>query len=173
MIVPTSAGPRAIIARMATETPDATASLVFDRPLEEVRALFFDVDLAVRSKIDRGVRLQWLPRTADGERRLRRHTRVLDKVHAEEIVIEPGPDDGWVLRFVEGPSAGTRFVGHFEPVESPAGTRVVLGAHLGPKGFAQGLGKLSPLGLEKALKRILAEYKIALQGFEPGKARVP
>jgi tellurite resistance protein len=156
---------------MGDETPDATASLDFERPMAEVRALFFDVDLAVRAKIHRGVRLQWLPRSPNGERRLRRHTRVLDKMHAEEIVIEPGPGDTWVLRFVDGPSTGTRFVGSFEPLDAPPRTRVRMQAHVGPKGFAQGLGKLSPLGLEKALKRLLSEYKLALQGYEPGKAR--
>jgi tellurite resistance protein len=158
---------------MTEKTPDATAWLAFERPIGAVRALFFDVDLAVRAKIHRGVRLEWLPRTPDGERRVRRHTRVLNQLHAEEIVIEPGPGDTWVQRFVEGPSAGTRFVGRFEPLEgsSSSGTRVQLHAVVGPKGFAQGLGKLSPLGLEKALKRILAEYKLALEGYEPGKAR--
>jgi hypothetical protein len=157
---------------MVDLAPDAAASLDFERPIEAVRALFFDVDLAVRAKIHRGVRLQWLPRTPEGERRLRRHTRVLDKIHAEDVVIEPGPDATWVQRFVDGPNAGTRFVARFEKAEVPApGTRVTLQAHMGPKGFAQGLGKLSRLGLEKALKRILSEYKLALQGYEPGKAR--
>jgi hypothetical protein len=160
----------AIIAAMADETPDAAAWLDYERPIDAVRALFFDVDLAVRDKIHRGVRLQWLPRTPDGERRLRRHTRVLDKLHAEEVVIEEGPDHAWVQRFVEGPSAGTRFVGRFESIDG-GGTRVRVEAHVGPKGFAQGLGKLSPLGLEKALKRVLSEYKLALQGYEPGRAR--
>jgi tellurite resistance protein len=155
---------------MPDDTPDAAAWLDFERPVDAVRALFFDVDLAVRSKIHRGVRLQWLPRSPDGERRLRRLLRVLDKMHEEVVVIEPGIGETWVQRFVDGPSAGTRFVGSFEPLD-PDGTRVRMVAHMGPKGFAQGLGKLSPLGLEKALKRILLEYRLALQSYEPGKAR--
>ena len=149
--------------------PGASAWLEFERPVAEVKALFFDVDLAVRGKIHRGIRLQWMS-TAPGERRLRRQLRVLDKMVVEELVIERGPDDTWVERFVEGPNAGTRFVGHFEE-EGPALTRVRLEAWVGPHGFAQGLGKLSPLGLEKAMKRVLGEYKLALQGYEPGHAR--
>ena len=137
---------------MAGDVPDATTWLDFERPPPVVQALFFDVDLAVRNKIHRGVRLQWLPRTPDGERRLRRHTRVLDKMHMEEVVVERGPGSSWVQRFVEGASAGTRFVATFESVE-PAMTRVRMEAVVGPKGFAQGLGKLSPLGLEKAMKK--------------------
>ena len=147
----------------------ATTSLLFDRPPADVKALFFDADLVVRQKVHRGVRVQWLPRNPDGERRLRRHTRIMDRMHVEDVVIEPGPDETWVLRYVEGPSAGTRFVARFE--DSGGATLVQMRAHVGPRGFEQGLGKLSPLGLEKAMKRILNEYKVALQGFEPGRAR--
>jgi uncharacterized tellurite resistance protein B-like protein len=149
--------------------PTARAWLDFDRPAAEVEGVFFDVDLAVRNKIHRGVRLQWLPRGADGERRLRRHVRVLDKVQVEEVVIERARDGAWVQRFVEGPNAGTRFVAHFEATE-PRVTRVRMEAFVGPRGFAQGLGKLSPLGLEKGMQRALAEYKRALQAYEPGRA---
>jgi tellurite resistance protein len=150
--------------------PSAAAWLDFERPLAEVQALLFDVDLAVRDKIHRGVRLQWLPKTPDGERRLRRNMRVLDKMQVEEVVVERARDGAWVQRFVDGPNAGSRFVAHFEAIE-PGLTRVRMEAHVGPRGFAQGLGKLSPLGLEKALKRTLAEYKRALQGYQPGLAR--
>ncbi len=159
-----------MIAIVTQKMPSASAWLDFERPVAQVKALFFDVDMAVRGKIHRGIRLQWLPRTASGERRLRRQLRVLDKMVVEEVVIERGPDDTWVERFVEGPNAGTRFVGHFEE-EGPNLTRVRLEAWVGPGGFAQGLGKLSPVGLEKAMKRVLGEYKLALQGYEPGHAR--
>lgn len=154
---------------VATAAPSATTWLDFERPVAEVQALFFDVDLAVRDKIHRGVRLQWLPKTPDGERRLRRHIRVLDKMQVEEVVVERGAGGSWVQRFVEGPNAGTRFVAVFEPGEGGA-SRVRMEAFVGPKGFAQGLGKLSPLGLEKAMKRTLGEFKRALQGYQPGRA---
>lgn len=158
-----------MMTRVTQKMPSASAWLDFERPIAQVKALFFDVDVAVREKIHRGIRLQWLQRV-DGERRLRRQLRVLDKMMVEEVVIERGADDTWVERFVEGPNAGTRFVGHFEE-EGPALTRVRLEAWVGPGGFAQGLGKLSPVGLEKAMKRVLGEYKLALQGYEPGHAR--
>jgi hypothetical protein len=148
---------------------DALVSFEFERPLADVKALLFDVDLVVRERVHRGVRMQWLPRNPEGERRLARHTRVMDQTLIEEVVIEPDPKGRWVLRFVEGASAGTRFVAEFE--SSGTGTVVRMRAYRGPKGFAQGLGKLSPVGIEKAMKRILTEYKIALQGYEPGRAR--
>jgi tellurite resistance protein len=75
-----------------------------------------------------------------------------------------------VKRFVEGPNAGTRFVARFEALGERV-TRVTMDAYVGPNGFALGLGKLSPLGLEKAMARVMGEYKKALQGYEPGRAR--
>jgi tellurite resistance protein len=142
----------------------------FERPLDQVRALFFDVDLAVRAKIHRGVRLQWLPRLPNGERRLKQQTRVVDWMQEDEVAIAEGPGGTWTKRFVDGPSRGSSFVATFE-AGGPASTRVVLSAFVGPGGFAQGLGKLSPLGLEKSMKRLLGEYKRALEGYDPERTR--
>ena len=150
--------------------PTATAWLDFELPVDTVRAAFLDADLVVRSKIHRGMRFQWLPRKPGGEHRMRQQMSVLDKLVVEEIVLEEGPGRTWVKRFVEGPNAGTRFVARFE-VMSERVTRVTMDAYVGANGFALGLGKLSPLGLEKAMARVMGEYKKALQGYEPGRAR--
>jgi tellurite resistance protein len=150
--------------------PAVVAWLDFDRPVAAVRAVFFDVDLAVRGKIHRGMRLNWIGKTPDGKRGVRQQTRVLDKLVVEDVLIDEGPDGAWVKHYLEGPSAGTRFVARFEP-QGAAGTRVTMEAHVGPQGFAQGLGKLSAVGLEKAMKRLMSEYKLALEGYEPGRAR--
>jgi hypothetical protein len=162
----------------SSDGPTATASLDYERSPADVRAIFFDVDLAVRDRIHRGVTLQRLAPTAagaaseagGGERRLRQTQRVLDRLQTEELVIEEGPGGTWVKRLVAGPNAGTRFVGTFEE-RGPGKTRVRIDAFVGPQGFAQGLGKLSPLGLEKAMKRLLGEFKRALEGYEPGSTR--
>ena len=148
----------------------ATARLDFERPVEAVRSVFFDVNLAVRGKIHRGMRLHWIGRTPDGKRAVRQQTRVLDKLVVEDFVIDEGPDGTWVKRYLEGPNAGTVFTAAFDP-EGSRGTRVTMEAHVGPHGFAQGLGKLSAVGLEKAMRRVMTEYKLALEGYEPGRAR--
>ena len=150
--------------------PAATVTMEFERPVDQVRALFFDVDLAVRSKIHRGVRLRWLPRLPNGERHLKQRTLVVDWMLEDEVAIDEGPGGTWVKRFVDGPSLGSSFVATFE-AGGPASTRVELTAFLGPRGFAQGLGKLSPLGLEKSMKRLLGEYKRALEGYDPERTR--
>jgi hypothetical protein len=154
----------------AEPRPTATAWLDFDRPLPTVRAAFLDVDLVVRGKIHRGMRFVWLPPGAGGERRLRQQMTVLDKLIVEEVILEEGPGGTWVKRFVEGPNAGTRLVARFEELGANV-TRVTMDAYVGKNGFALGLGKLSPLGLEKAMARVMGEYKKALQGYEPGRAR--
>ena len=148
----------------------ATAWLDFDRPVDAVRGVFLDVDLAVRGKIHRGMRLHWIGKTPDGERAVRQQTLVIDKLVIEDVLIDEGPDGTWVKRYIEGPNAGTVFVARFDPHGRP-GTRVTMEAHVGPHGFAQGLGKLSAVGLEKAMKRVMTEYKLALEGYEPGRAR--
>jgi len=150
--------------------PAATVTMDFERPLDQVRALFFDVELAVRAKIHRGVRLHWLPRLPNGERHLKQRTRVVDWMQEDEVAIDEGPGGTWVKRFIDGPSLGSSFVATFE-AGGPASTRVALTAFAGPRGFAQGLGKLSPLGLEKSMKRLLGEYRRALEGYDPERAR--
>ena len=150
--------------------PAAVVSLDFERPLADVRALLFDVDLLVREKPHRGTRLQWITRAPGEEQRLRQTQRVLERLQSEDVVIEAGLNDTWVKRFVVGPNAGTRFVASFE-ARGDAETRVRMEAFTGPNGFAQGLGKLSAVGLEKSMKRLLGEYKRALEGYEPGRAR--
>jgi tellurite resistance protein len=148
----------------------ATAWLDFDRPVEAVRAVFFDVDLAVRGKIHRGMRLQWIGKTPDGKRGVRQQMRVMDKLVVEDVLVDEGPGGVWVKRYLEGPNAGTQFIARFDP-QGQGGTRVTMEAHVGKQGFAMGLGKLSALGLEKAMKRAMNEYKLALEGYEPGRAR--
>src|SRR5580704_11404383 len=120
----------------------ATAWMDFDRPVEAVRAVFFDVDLAVRGKIHRGMRLQWIGKTPDGKRAVRQQMRVLDKIVVEDVLIDGGPGGSWVKRYLEGPNAGTSFVARFEALGKGT-TRVTMEAHVGKRGFAQGLGKLS------------------------------
>ena len=130
-------------------SPSATAWLDFDLPLVTVRTAFLDADLVVRSKIHRGMRFQWLPRAPDGERRLRQQMSVLDKLVVEEVVLEEGPGATWVKRFVEGPNAGTRFVGRFEALGDRV-TRVTMDAYVGKNGFGDVVIGLSG-GIDSAL----------------------
>jgi tellurite resistance protein len=146
----------------------ARAAIVIARPLDVVRAQFFDLDHHVRDGVHRGTSVRWTMRPP-GERRLKQETRVLGRVVAEEFVIE---DDGgkWVKRFVEGPNVGGKYVVTFSS-EQRSATRAEAEAQPPPKGFDNGLGKLSDLGVVKSLEKLLADHQRALEGYEPGRVR--
>jgi tellurite resistance protein len=154
----------------------ATAAIEIDRPVEVVRAAFFDLDHAIRDKIHHGVELRWLPPAAPGELRFEQETKALGRTQHDELLLEVGEGGARVFRFVGGPNAGARLVATFAPSEhhassGPARTRVVLTAFTGPSGYQTGVGKLSQLGLEKMLQKKLEENRRALEGYQPGRAR--
>jgi tellurite resistance protein len=148
--------------------PAARAAIVLDCAIDVVRAQFFDLDHHVRDGLHRGTTVRWTLRPP-GERRLKQETRVLNRVLTDVFVIED--DQGaWVKRFVEGPNEGGRYVVSFAPHATSA-TRVDAEAHAPPKGFDNGLGRLSDLGVQKSLEKLLADHQRALEGYEPGRVR--
>ncbi len=146
----------------------ARASLVIERPIDVVRAQFFDLDHHVREGVQRGTSLRWTLRPP-GERRLKQETRVLGRLVSEEFVIEE-ESGKWVKRFVEGANAGGRYVVSFG-TEARNATRADAEAQPPPKGFDNGLGKLSELGVVKSLEKLLTDHQRALEGYEPGRVR--
>lgn len=152
--------------------PTARASLEIARAPDVVRAQFFDVDAAITMALYHGVVLSWAPEH-EGARRVRQEIHVLGTTIVDDFVIEEGEGGAWVKRFVEGPNAGGSYVARFEA--SDGGTRVEIEAHAPPHGFSFGMGKLSALGLEKALRKMLGEHQKAIESlvFEPGSTRAP
>lgn len=145
-------------------------TMVIERPLDVVRAQFFDVDHHVRDRVHQGMVLRWAQAQVPGERRVRQETSVLGRVVAEEFVIEERDGGRWVKRFVDGPNAGGEYIAFFGE-ERKVATRIEAEAKAPPKGFDNGLGKLSDLGVQKALERLLNDHKRALEGYEPGRVR--
>jgi hypothetical protein len=146
------------------------STLVIERPLDVVRAQFFDVDHHVRDRVHHGTVLRWAQQRSAGERRVRQETSVLGRVVAEEFVIEEGSGGRWVKRFVEGPNVGGAYEALFAE-ERKVATRIDIEAKPPPKGFDNGLGKLSALGVQKALEKLLGDHRRALEGYEPGRVR--
>src|SRR6185437_7837462 len=122
----------------------------------------FDVDHAIRARIHHDVSLRWLPPQAPGERRVEQSTKVLTRTHVDVFVVEEGEAGAWVKRFVDGPNKGARLVA--ELAEEEGHTRVRVVAFVGPGGYQTGLGKLSQLGLERMLQKLLEEHRRALDG---------
>ena len=146
----------------------AVASIAIERPLNVVVDAFFDVDHAIRNKIHHGVTLRWV--NDDGVQRVRQEVKVLSRAQIDDFVIEEGDAGQWIKRFVGGPNVETRLVGTFSSEKENA-TRVRLVAFGPTGGFAFGFGKLSQLGMENLLKKILDEHRVALEGYKPGRAR--
>jgi Tellurite resistance protein TerB len=147
----------------------AGATIVIDRPVDVVRAQLFDVDHAIRARIHHGVSLRWLPPQVPGERRVEQAVKVLTRTHVDVFVVEQGEGGVWVKRFVAGPNQGVRLVAELTPEEGR--TRVRIVAFVGPGGYHTGVGKLSQLGLDRMLHKLLEEHRRALEGYEPGRAR--
>lgn len=152
--------------------PTAAASVEIARAPDVVREHFFDLAAAIATQPYHGVTLSWATES-DHEKRARQEIHVLGSAIVDDFVLEQGDGETWVKRFVEGPNTGGRYVARFEA--SPTGTRVEIVAHAPPHGFSFGLGKLSPLGLEKALRKMLGEHAKAIENyqFEPGSTRAP
>lgn len=156
---------------LMTTNAAARAAIEIGKPVAVVRAQFFDLDHAIRADIHHGVTLRWLPPEAPGERRLSQEIKVMSRSHVDVFVIEEGGGGSWIKRFVDGPNRGGRFVATFAPLGDGGATRVELEAFVGPGGFYAGLGKLSQVGLQKALEKTLEEHRRAMDGYEPGRAR--
>lgn len=146
----------------------AFATAEISSPLAVVREQFFDLDQHVREHIYHGHELTWAPKQPPEAKRLRMVTRILGRNQDEEFVIE---DEGglWARRYVDGVNAGAKVLGKFTEVDGK--TRVRLEAHVGPKGFVSGLGKLSKSGMEKYLEKMLGEHQRAIEGYKPSKPR--
>jgi hypothetical protein len=154
--------------------PAGRAWIEIARPLTAVQAHFFDLAGMIATQPHHGAVLSWALPDGAGRGRARQTLRVMDHLVVDDFVLETGADGRWIKRFVEGPNAGGRYVAAFAPSDDGR-TRVDIEA-FGPKGgFAFGVGRLSPLGVEKALKKLLEEHKKAIESFEyvPGSLRSP
>lgn len=148
----------------------ATATMEFARSADTVRKEFLDVDHAVRDRIYHGAELSFVAPPKPGERRLRQTVKILGRTQQDDFVVEQGEGGTYVRRFVDGANVGVRFVGRFFD-GGPHASKVQLASFVPESGYVSGLGKLSRLGMEKALEKILGDHKRALEGYQPQSAR--
>lgn len=142
----------------------AKATVEMSKPLAIVREQFFDVDQHVREHIYHGHEL-----AREGEQ-VRMVTKILGRTQEELFEIAEGPEGTWLRTYVGGVNAGAQFVARFVELASDR-TRVRIEAHVSPKGFVSGLGKLSKTGMEKLLEKLLGEHQRAIEGYTPKQPR--
>ncbi len=137
------------------------ASLVIDRPVDEVRAQYRDIDHHIRNNVHPGIRYQWEP-APPGQRKIRTTFRILGVPQFDVSLLEDGEDGSFLIRYLEGSNAGMLLVHKFVPV-SPNSTDVQLSADAPATWGRRLLGPLFKAGARQVMKRALLEDKRDLE----------
>jgi len=147
-----------------------TASLRIDRPVDEVRAQYRDIDHHIRNNVHPSIHYRWEP-SAPGERKIRTTFRILGVPQYDVSLLEDAEDGSFVIRYLEGSNAGMVLVHRFVPL-GPESTDVQLVADAPPTLARRLLGPLFVAGARQVMKKALAEDKRDLEkgAYVPGKA---
>src|SRR5262249_38003149 len=147
-----------------------TASLRIERPADEVRAQYRDIDHHIRNNVHPSIRYQWEP-GGPGERKIRTTFRILGVPQFDVSLLEDAEDGSFVIRYLEGSNAGMVLVHKFVPV-GPSSTDVQLFADAPSTAGRKLLGPLFVAGARQVMKKALMEDKRDLErgAFQPGSA---
>ncbi len=153
-----------------TDSIRITASLRIDRPVDEVRAQYRDIDHHIRNDVHPSIRYQWEP-APPGERRIRTTFRILGVPQFDVSRLEDGEGGSFVIRYLEGSNAGMLLVHEFVPL-GPGATDVRLSADAPVTLGRKLLGPFFVTGARQVMKKALAEDKRDLEkgSFAPGSA---
>jgi hypothetical protein len=152
------------------DTIHITASLRIERPADEVRAQYRDIDHHIRNNVHPSVHYQWEP-GEPGERKIRTTFRILGVPQYDVSLLEDAEDGSFVIRCLEGSNAGMVRVHKFVPL-APNATDVQLYAELPATTGRKLLGPLFVAGVRQVMKKELMEDKRDLEGgnFKAGTA---
>jgi hypothetical protein len=152
------------------DTIHITASLRMERPVDEVRAQYRDIDHHIRNNVHPSIHYQWEP-SAPGERKIKTTFRILGVPQYDVSLLEDAEDGSFVIRYLEGSNAGMVLVHKFVPL-GPSATDVQLFADAPSSMGRKLLGPLFVAGARQVMKKALAEDKRDLEkgGFKPGMA---
>jgi len=138
-----------------------TASLRIERPAEEVRLQYRDIDHHIRNNVHPSIQYRWEP-GAPGERKIRTTFRILGVPQYDVSLLEDGADGSFVIRYLEGSNAGMVLVHRFVPL-GPNATDVQLAADAPATLGRKLLGPLFVVGGQQVMKKALAEDKRDLE----------
>jgi hypothetical protein len=150
------------------DTIHITASLRMERPVDEVRAQYRDIDHHIRNNVHPSIRYQWEP-GQPGERKIRTTFSILGVPQYDVSLLEDAEDGSFVIRYLEGSNAGMVLVHKFVPL-GPNATDVQLVADAPATVGRKLLGPLFVAGARQVMKKALVEDKRDLEGgaFKPG-----
>ena len=152
------------------DTIQITASLRMERPVDEVRAQYRDIDHHIRNNVHPSIHYQWEP-GAQGERKIKTTFRILGVPQYDISLLEDAADGSFVIRYLEGSNAGMVLVHKFVPL-GPSATDVQLVADAPSSLGRKLLGPLFVAGARQVMKKALAEDKRDLErgAFRSGTA---
>jgi hypothetical protein len=152
------------------DTIRITASLRIERPADEVRAQYRDIDHHIRNDVHPSIHYQWEP-SAPGERKIKTTFRILGVPQYDISLLEDAEDGSFVIRYLEGSNAGMVLVHKFVPL-GPNATDVQLLADAPSSVGRKLLGPLFVVGARQVMKKALAEDKRDLEkgAFKAGLA---
>jgi hypothetical protein len=147
-----------------------TASLRIERPADEVREQYRDIDHHIRNNVHPSIRYQWEP-AEPGQRKIRTTFRILGVPQYDVSLLEDAEDGSFVIRYLEGSNAGMVLAHKFVPL-APNATDVQLVADAPATLGRKLLGPLFVVGARQVMKKALAEDKRDLEKgrFVPGRA---
>jgi hypothetical protein len=152
------------------DTIHITASLRMERPVDEVRAQYRDIDHHIRNNVHPSIRYQWEP-GEPGERKIRTTFHILGVPQYDVSLLEDAEDGSFVIRYLEGSNAGMVLVHKFVPL-GPNATDVQLFADAPATTARKLLGPLFVAGARQVMKKALMEDKRDLErgAFKAGRA---
>jgi hypothetical protein len=152
------------------DTIRITASLRMERPADEVRAQYRDIDHHIRNNVHPSIHYQWEP-GEPGERKIRTTFRILGVPQYDVSLLEDAEDGSFVIRYLEGSNAGMVLVHKFVPL-GPNATDVQLVADAPATTARKLLGPLFVAGARQVMKKALMEDKRDLERgtFQAGRA---
>ena len=141
-----------------------TASLRIDRPADEVRAQYRDIDHHIRNNVHPSIHYGWEP-APPGQRKIRTTFRILGVPQFDVSLLEDAEDGSFVIRYLEGTNAGMVLVHQFVPI-GEASTDVRLSATAPSTLGRKLLGPLFVVGARQVMKKALFEDKRDLEKGE-------
>jgi len=152
-----------------TDSIQITASLRIDRPADEVREQYRDIEYHIRNNVHPSIRYEWLP-AAPGERKIKTVFRILGVPQYDISLLEDAEDGSFVIRYLEGTNAGMVLVHKFVAL-GPSSTEVQLSANAPATPGRKLLGPLFVIGGRRVMQKALAEDKRDLESGAFSRAR--
>ncbi len=145
------------------------ASMIIERPSDEVREQYRDIDHHIQNNVHPAIRYTWEP-APPGQRRIRTTFRILGMPQFDVSLLEDAEDGSFIIRYEEGSNAGMVLVHQFIPLDNEK-TEVRLIADA-PSSWARRLmGPVFVAGARQVMRRALREDKRDLESGAYARAR--